>query len=489
MACALNSGGEMKLKGENSSQSITSREDEHSRVEKLELQVREQQCSINNLESIVESLINTVNNRIKPILKISDLPDQTNINIKSHYVTPELDNIGKSIHTPNIGQLIDVDVNTWRYPNSHMKKISHLFSNSAAIVSIQQLKEKTFKGKQVFPVNIYFSSQMHRETGVEKIRNLCKHQNIRCPPLNYALTGFPECQRDVRWVSRILGELKTEKKCVAYAISNFSMTETNQIIPLYTVKATENSQWSKEMECKTLDFFRSRKSFPKSEEGNSEMYHSLKEMIRGHLQQIQDIPASKPFTRDIFDFIKSPKNAGAKPKHRKRQNTNEIETHKTKSPKKEANPVAQPTHPFNPHPSIPPPSINQPPAYHPSNPPIYNTHQYGNNTPQFPLQQLPNTSSPQEHFLPTTHYDTATNIMNMQLSAPANLRFIQPESPHPQIPQPSIPLAQQPSQTNHNTLTSNCNSNCNVPLPHYHTNQMQTQIPPQNTTQYPGHYN
>lgn len=418
--------------------STTSSDENDPRITKLEKQVIEQQCSINNLESVIQSLVDTVNNRIKPILNISDISNQTNTNIKSHNSTPELDHIGKSIHTPNIGHIINVDPNTWRYKDSHGAKIAQLFQNSASIVKIQQLRERSFKGEKVYPVNIYFSSQLSREQAVEQIRSIAKQRNVRSPPLHYALTGFPECQRDVKFVSRILGEMKAEKLCVAYAISNFSMTEKNQIIPLYTVKSNEDSQWSKEMDSKTLDFFRSNKSFPESEAGKSDLFLSLKDMISGHLQEIQEAPRPPPFVRDLnFDFIKSPKSKGAKSKQKKRASTIQIEEIKNpKSPKKNIAPVIV-------APSYKSPPLSGYPILHAPTPQTLSSHFPPPN--QF-HQQHPhtnphhtNTGIQQDPFLPTAQFEPQSRHMNMH-SSPPNLSFIQPQSPLLHNLQPMVPV-------------------------------------------------
>lgn len=458
------------IQSENKTMSTTTSAENDPRITKLEQQVIQQQCSINNLESLIQSLVETVNNRIKPILNISDISNQTNTNIKSHNSTPELDHIGKSIHTPNIGHIINVDPNTWRYKDSHGEKIAQLFPNSASIVKIQQLRERSFKGEKVYPVNIYFSSQLSREQAVERIRNIAKQRNVRSPPLHYALTGFPECQRDVKWVSRILGEMKAEKMCVAYAISNFSMTEKSQIIPLYTVKTNEDSQWSKEMDSKTLDFFRSNKSFPDSEEGKSDLFLSLKDMISGHLQEIQEAPRPPPFVRDLnFDFIKSPKSKGAKSKQQKRPSEIQIqEIRKPKSPKKNIVPVnaAYKSPPLSGYPTLHA-SITQ--THSSQFPPSNQSHQ------QHPLSngQHTNIGIQQEPILPTTQFDPQSRHMNMQ-SSPPNISFIQPQSPLLHNLQPMVQIPPHISQTFPHHLNVNM-INSTAPTPFIHPNPLHHQ--------------
>ena len=294
----------------NSPQSNTSREANNVRIDKLETQVREQDNTINTMKRVIQTLVDKDKDmdRIKQLLNINQLPQQSNINLKSHQPTPELDFIGKSIHTPNIGKIMNVDASTWKYKDSHCLKISKLFDNSASITKIQQLRERTFKGEKIYPVNIYFSSQMHRDQAVNTLKNICKNRQQRCPPIQYALTGFPDLQTDMKWLSKILGEMKVKKLCIAYSFTNFSMTETQQIIPLYSIKLSDEGPWSKEFDSRTMDFFRSKGSFLKSEDGTSEMYLCLRNRIDEHIHELHTMPEPRPFVRDpLYDFIKSPK--------------------------------------------------------------------------------------------------------------------------------------------------------------------------------------
>lgn len=342
---------------------------------------------------------------------------------------------------------------------------------------------------------------MHREEAIEQLRNMCKQRKIKCPPLHYALTGFPECQRDVKWLSKILGEMKIEKKCAAYAISNFSMTENNHIIPLYIVKVTEGSPWSKEMDSKTLDFFRTKKSFPTTEDGTSNMFLNLREAIVGHIQELKEVTPPKPFVRDPeFDFIKSPRNKGAKPKQQKRPRSDQSQDMtKIKSPKKSlfpesdfrsSTPSAQIQTPQQ---STPYPPNVQPQMFPPTTPEF--PHLIKDTTPAFspviPTSQHTNTTLSQNPFLPTTHIDT-TNIQMDIHSSPSHPIFTQPPAHllHMQhvahLPQHSIINSNAPSLSVHTNLQqqqANGHMQPRVPMPQHSIINNSAPIPPLHTNQ------
>ena len=351
MMDSLSSTSDNNIQGGDSSQSNISRVADSDRIEKLELKVSE----------LLKDLC-----RVKQILNVRDLPPQSNVNLKSHQTTPELDIIGKSIHSPNIGKFIDVDENTWPFKDSHIVKIEDLFSNNVSIIKIQQLKQKTFKGEKVYPVNIYFSSQIQRTKAVDQLRKLCIRRQQRCPTLQHALNGFPQCQNNVKILSKILGEMKEKKLCVAYSISNYSMIEGNKIIPLYTIKVKDGNTFSKEADSRTLDFFRTKESSPRTEESSSQMYYSLRDIIDQHIQDLNTDLVPRPFVRKTVFPSTIPKEIRLK-----RPAPTHCETIVRKSPRKNSNippeadiisnmkPISNP--PKDPDITAPPPSMSQPP--------------------------------------------------------------------------------------------------------------------------------
>lgn len=190
--------------------------------------------------------------RIKDILGINDAP-KPNCTLNSHNSEPELAKIHKARHIVNIGDLIHVDKITWKYGGSHSEQIMALFGNSQAIVKIYQLKPKVVNGKSLYPVNIYFSSEVASDKAISILKSVCDKAGKRMPTVQYALTGFPTLQKRVRDVSSILSLAKQNKEITAYSIMNFSMAKDKSIIPLYSVKVTENGPWSKYIESRTIN--------------------------------------------------------------------------------------------------------------------------------------------------------------------------------------------------------------------------------------------
>ncbi len=190
----------------------------------------------------------------------------------------------------NIGDLIHVDKNTWKYGGSHSEQIMALLGNNQAIVKIYQLKPKVVKGKTLYPVNIYFSSEVASDKAISVLRSVCDKAGKKMPTVQYALTGFPTLQKRVRAVSSILRLAKQNKEITAYSIMNFSMAKDKSIIPLYSVKVTENGPWSKYIESRTInsDSTSDGHIFQESSSTEEEQIHiqTLTEKIIEHIQSI-----------------------------------------------------------------------------------------------------------------------------------------------------------------------------------------------------------
>ena len=190
--------------------------------------------------------------RIKGILGINNDP-KPNTTLNSHNTEPELAKIHKARHIVNIGDLINVDQNTWKFGGSHSDKIMALFGNSEAIIKIYQLKPRVVKGKTLYPVNIYFSSEVASDNAIFVLKSVCDKYNMKMPTVQYALTGFPTLQKRVKDVSSILSTAKKNKEISSFSIMNFSMAKDKSIIPLYSVKVVEKGPWSKYMESRTIN--------------------------------------------------------------------------------------------------------------------------------------------------------------------------------------------------------------------------------------------
>ncbi len=246
------------------------------------------------IESLEKSTIQCSNcqpdmKRIKDILGINDEP-KPNTTLNSHNTEPELAKIHKARHIVNIGDLIYVNQATWKFGGSHSEKIMALFGNSEAIVKIYQLKPRAVKGKTLYPVNIYFSSEVASDNAIAVLKSVCDRYGKKMPTVQFALTGFPTLQKRVRIVSSILNSAKKNDEIVAFSITNFSMARDKTIIPLYAVKAVENGPWSKHMESRTLNpeatsnghFF--QENISEIEEQN--LIQTLTEKIISHIQSI-----------------------------------------------------------------------------------------------------------------------------------------------------------------------------------------------------------
>ncbi|MCP4052875.1 MAG: hypothetical protein GY739_07390 [Mesoflavibacter sp.] len=233
--------------------------------------------------------------KVKKILNIEDKPRPQNLNSIS--LDPYLTKIGSSAHIPNVSDIgVAVAQEKWKYKDTHFKAIASKFGNHAQIVKIVQLKQKVdSSGQTSFPVNIYFSSETHRNQAINFLRNVCKNQQILQPNIQFALSGFPDVQGRVKETASTLSSMKANKKIANYCISNFCLSD-NIIIPLYQVKWRKESPWSKTKDSKTTIYFSS---------GNPEQTPTLAELITEHIKDLkesQNIPPPPP-KNSLHDFI------------------------------------------------------------------------------------------------------------------------------------------------------------------------------------------
>lgn len=253
---------------------------------------------INVLEEhniILQGKVKELSDNLARINRFLDIDDSHRpiTSLKSHHPKAELSKIGSSMHFFDIKESgITVDPTSWKYRDSHRALITGLFNNPNSIIRIQQLQERSVNQRKVYPVNIYFNSEWNRNQAAQDLRYWCKSNGKRAPSIQFALTGLPDVQRDVKWVSTILRQFKTEELIAGYSITNFTMLENNTIVPMYTIKLTSDSSWSKDADSKTMEAFQTGKTFKADENGHSASYVHLKSKIADHILDIQAKEAS-----------------------------------------------------------------------------------------------------------------------------------------------------------------------------------------------------
>ena len=269
-------------------------------VKKLEEKIKELENvnsktkeRLDNLEK--EKASDSEVRKVKKILNIEDKPRPQNLN--SNSLDPYLTKIGSSAHIPNVADIgIAVAQEKWKYKDTHFQAIANKFGNHANIVKIVQLKPKVdYSGQTSFPVNIYFSTETHRNQAINYLRNKCKNHQLRQPNIQFALSGFPDVQGRVKETASTLSSMKANKDIANYCISNFCLSD-NIIIPLYQVKCRKESPWTKTKDSKTIIYFSS---------GNPDQTPTLAELITEHikdLQESQNIPPPPP-KNSLYDFI------------------------------------------------------------------------------------------------------------------------------------------------------------------------------------------
>ena len=244
---------------------------------------------------ILQGKVKELSDNLARINRFLDIDDSHRpiTNLKSHNPKAELSKIGSSMHFFDIKESgLTVDPTSWKYRDSHRSLITGLFNNPNSIIRIQQLQERSVNQRKVYPVNIYFNSEWNRNQAAQDLRYWCKSNGKRAPSIQFALTGLPDVQRDVKWVSTILRQFKTEELIAGYSITNFTMLENNTIVPMYTIKLTSDSSWSKDADSKTMEAFQAGKTFKADENGHSDSYVHLKGKIADHIHDIKAKEAS-----------------------------------------------------------------------------------------------------------------------------------------------------------------------------------------------------
>ena len=244
--------------------------------------------------------------RVKQLLDIDKQP-KPNLNLNSHNLSPDLAKIGRSVHIGNIGTIINVNSNTWKYKDSHWNQIAALFGHTATIVRIQQLRQKEFKGKINYPVNVFFASEGHRKNALASLKQYCEYMGVYMPSCQFALASYPNLQHKVKLVTQALNNAKHHGLVQAYAITNFTTIKGETIIPLYQFKA--GGIWAKTKDAMSETVFSSDRApglFDTLETANGLF---LKEAIFEHIDKtIPDYTAKPPPPKpSLSDFILPPK--------------------------------------------------------------------------------------------------------------------------------------------------------------------------------------
>ncbi|MCP4051682.1 MAG: hypothetical protein GY739_01240 [Mesoflavibacter sp.] len=246
--------------------------------------------------------------KVKQLLDIDNKP-KPKTNLNSHTLSPDLAKIGRSVHIGNVGTIINVNCNTWKFKDSHFNQIAALFGHTATIVRIQQLRQKQFKGKISYPVNVFFASEGHRKNALASLKLYCEYMGVNMPSCQFALASYPDLQHKVKLVTQTLNEAKLHGLVQAYAITNFTIIKGETIIPLYQFKSGGSWSKTKDSVCETI--FSSDKAPGQFDTIETAAGLSLKEAILNHIDKTlpdytEKPPPPKPFLNDFIQKPRSP---------------------------------------------------------------------------------------------------------------------------------------------------------------------------------------
>ena len=267
---------------------------------------------LSTLLCFTDNLSKNFNSKVPPYI---DSDPKDGLTLDSYNLSPELTNIGLSVHIHDISPYIDVNVDTWKYKHSHAPEVMQLFINSSSICEVQQLKPQYKGNLQVFPANIFFISPLQRKIGVSHFLSKCKQEQRPQPTLHYSLNANPDLKRNTSFLSKILTDLKQAQDIYAYSLNNFGSTKNYGVAPLYSIKVTESDKWTPYLDSYTYKLFQQGKSFSSNKDKNSELYTTMKQKISDH---INDINSKKPRREiNLNTIIKQKQTPRSKRKHEK----------------------------------------------------------------------------------------------------------------------------------------------------------------------------
>ena len=266
-----------------------------------------QRIQINMQENSKNSEINALKQQVKILSKahnITTSPSNHSLSLHSIPTSPELHIIGCSMHLPDASPWIHINHETWHYRLSHAEAIMSSTGSYSAVINVQQLPCREFKGKTIYPMNLQFHSILQRDLAARHMISNAKVAPVSAV-IQHSLQGFPDLKRSTKWISRILSNKKREGIIANYKIDNFATTgpENNFLAPLYSIQLLKGRKWSKGGDCNsyTTELINNGLSFDQNEDGKSEIYEQFKTRIDEHIKHLhtsdldkQQMPKSNP---------------------------------------------------------------------------------------------------------------------------------------------------------------------------------------------------
>ena len=241
--------------------------------------------------------------RVEKILGIEsrDSSDDFFVTTKSKELPPELEKLASSAHIVDVQHHIDINPTAWKYQNSHSTLLMDLFAPAITktIIQIQPYKQG---GKQVYPINVFFLSPMHREIGLIAYRQASYRLNLPPPIIHHSLGQYPDLKIRTKHLTTILRRLREAQTISSYKVCDFAMFYIDGktcTVPLYVIGIQGN--WSHVSDDRTLPLFKqghdcapSSPQFPQFEQALINHASSLSALPPKKTPTLPPTPASPP---------------------------------------------------------------------------------------------------------------------------------------------------------------------------------------------------
>lgn len=213
------------------------------------------------------------------------------ITLHSTNMTPELYNLGSTLHLYDAGMVITVNPNTWKTPLSHYRKLVDILGSTPYndyIEDMIQLPPQEIAGTVRYPVNVRYTNPLKRALGVQTFTSYCNSKDISYP-VQYSVNNFPQLKHNLHAMSTILKGLQSEGKIEFYSMNNFmAINDMEYIAPMYIIKVAGQEQTTSYRKCYSNNLFHSGLSVPVEDKDlTSDSFLTLKDAI---CSQVDDVP-------------------------------------------------------------------------------------------------------------------------------------------------------------------------------------------------------